>query len=70
MNELIFLIDNDLESGYNARSLNYPIFTQGDTIDELKSNIKDAVFCHFDDLEKIPKVIRLHFVHEEILTYA
>jgi len=70
MNEIIFLIEEDPESGFNARALGQSIFTEGDTIDELKKNIIDAVKCHFEKQEDIPKVIRLHYVREEILNYA
>jgi hypothetical protein len=37
-----------------------------DTHEELHSNVQDAVRCHFDE-NKSPKMIRLHFVHEEVL---
>ncbi len=69
-NEIIFLVDEDIEGGYNARALGFPIFTQGDTIEEVKRNIKDALECHFDRKEDIPKIIRLHIVKEEIISYA
>jgi len=41
------------------------IVTQSETLAELKEMIKDAVKCHFD-VEHLPKMIRLHFVKEEI----
>jgi len=68
--ELIFLIEEDPEGGYNAKAFGQSIFVQGDTIDILKNNIKDALKCHFDKNEDIPKIIRLHMVREEILAYA
>jgi predicted RNase H-like HicB family nuclease len=70
MNELIFLVEEDPEGGYNARALGENIFTQGDTIKELKEMIKDAVECHFDSPEQMPKMIRLHFVKEEVFAFA
>ncbi|HJH31110.1 MAG TPA: 2-oxoisovalerate dehydrogenase [Methanosarcinaceae archaeon] len=70
MNEIMFLIEDDPYGGYNAQALGYSIFTEGETVSEIKENIVDALSCHFDNLEDIPKVIRLHFVKEEILTYA
>ncbi|MBX3265525.1 MAG: 2-oxoisovalerate dehydrogenase [Acidobacteria bacterium] len=66
MNEIIFLIEEDFEGGYNARALGEPIFTQGESVEELKANIRDAVDCHFEPDAK-PKMIRLHFVSEEVL---
>ncbi len=65
-NEIIFVVEEDLEGGFNARALSEPIFTQGESVEELKANIKDAVDCHFEPDAK-PKMIRLHFVSEEVL---
>jgi len=62
--EIIFLIEEDIDGGYNARAMGFPIFTQAETIDELKKMIDDAVRCHFD---KLPKMIRLHFVRDEVM---
>jgi hypothetical protein len=67
MNEIFFLVEDAIEGGYNARAMGESIFTQGDTLDELKTNIRDAVHCHFD-VDKLPKMIRLHFVKEEVIT--
>ena len=70
MNEIIFLIEDDPEGGYNAQALGYSIFTQGETVEELKENIMDALRCHFDERSHIPRIVRLHFVKEEILNYV
>jgi hypothetical protein len=67
MNEIFFLVEEAIEGGYNARAIGESIFTEGDSLDELRANIKEAVQCHFDE-GKAPKIIRLHFVKEEILT--
>ncbi len=66
MNEIIFLIVDAPEGGYCARALGESIFTEADTLDDLRRNIRDAVDCHFDD-DKKPGIIRLHFVREEVL---
>lgn len=66
MNEIIFLIEEEIEGGYSARALGESIITQGESVEELRANIRDAVDCHFDVADK-PKVIRLHFVTEEVL---
>lgn len=68
MDELIVLVETDPEGGYTARALGYALSTQGETEDELKRNLREAVECHFEG--KKPKIIRLHFVRDEILTYA
>ncbi len=67
MNEIIFLIEEALEGGYTAKALGESIFTEGETVEELKNNIKEAVECHFDEGKK-PKIIRLHWVKEELIT--
>ena len=65
MNEIIFLVENEVEGGFSARALGESIFTEGDDLEDLRANIRDAVNCHFETDEK-PKVIRLHFVREEV----
>lgn len=64
--EIIFMIEESSEGGYEARAVGDSIFTEADTIEELKANIKDAVVCHFDK-GKMPSVVRLHFVKEELM---
>ncbi|MEM6644739.1 MAG: 2-oxoisovalerate dehydrogenase [Bacteroidota bacterium] len=65
-NEIIFLIAESPEGGYEARALGHSIFTEADTEDELREMVRDAVTCHFDEDER-PQIIRLHFVREEVL---
>lgn len=67
MSEIIFLVEEADEGGFTARAVGDSIFTEGDSLDELRRNIREAVECHFED-GQAPKVIRLHIVHEEILT--
>ena len=67
MNEIIFLIEESLEGGYEARALEASIHTEADNMPELKNSIRDAVKCHFDENE-MPRIIRLHFVKEEVIT--
>ncbi|MGO8700901.1 MAG: 2-oxoisovalerate dehydrogenase [Limisphaerales bacterium] len=66
MNELIFLVEDAPEGGYTARALGQSIFTEADSLEELRRNVRDAVQCHFDE-GHAPKVLRLHFVREEVL---
>ncbi len=67
MNEIFFLVEEAIEGGYNAKAIGESIFTQGDDMNDLKANIREAVQCHFDE-DNIPKIIRLHLVKEEIIT--
>ena len=67
MNEIIFLIEEAPEGGYSARALGHSIFTEAESMDALRDQVRDAVKCHFDE-GQAPKVIRLHFVREEVIT--
>jgi hypothetical protein len=64
--EVLFLVEDAAEGGYVARALGYSIFTEADSWEELKSAIRDAVQCHFDEGEH-PDLIRLHAVREEVV---
>ena len=66
MKEIIFLVEESPEGGYEARALGHSIFTDGDDLDQLKANVKDAVSVHFDQVEQ-PKIIRLHMVKEIVI---
>lgn len=66
--EIIFEITESPEGGYEARALGFPIFTQADTEEELKTMLKDAVQCHFEEESERPKVIRLHWVRDELIS--
>lgn len=66
MKELIFLVEDSAEGGYEAKALGESIFTEGETMESLKENIKEAVKCHFDEETK-PDMIRLHYVKDEML---
>mgnify|MGYP003555908167 CR=1 FL=1 len=69
MTEVIFLIEEALEGGYTARALGEGIFTEAETLEELRNNIKEAVDCYYEeDDENKPKLIRLHLVKEELIT--
>ena len=64
MEELIFLVEESPEGGFLAKGLGVSIFTEADTIEELRETVKDAVRCHFDDQKQ--RLIRLHIVKEEL----
>ena len=66
MSEIIFSVEEDSEGGYVAQALGTSIITQAETLEDLHENVRDAVRCHFEEGSE-PKVIRLHFVREEVL---
>ena len=67
MNEIIFMVEEAPEGGFTARALGESIFTEADTREDLQTQVRDAVRCHFEDAA-MPRVIRLHFVREEVIS--
>ncbi|NJO18389.1 MAG: 2-oxoisovalerate dehydrogenase [Thioploca sp.] len=66
MNEVIFVVEEAAEGGYIARAIGTSIYTEVDNLADLHTQVRDAVHCHFEESDR-PKIIRLHFVHEEII---
>ena len=66
MSEVIFSVEDAPEGGYTARAVGISIFTEAETLAELRSAVRETVECHFENAEK-PQTIRLHFVREEVL---
>ena len=64
MKEIVFIVEESQDGGYFAKSANHSIFTQGETIEELKNMISDAVRCHFDEADR-PTLIHMHVTREE-----
>lgn len=64
MNEIIFIVEESSEGGFEAKALGHSIFTEADTIDELKQNIREAIHCHFET--NAPSIVRLHYIKEEV----
>jgi len=61
--EIMFAVAELPEGGYEARGLGHSIFTQAETLGELKAMMQDALRCHFDPAER-PRVIRLQLIAE------
>ncbi|HEY3779439.1 MAG TPA: hypothetical protein VGL56_00040 [Fimbriimonadaceae bacterium] len=57
MSEIYFEVRESPEGGYKANALGASIYTQGDNLEEVRSNILEAVECHFDAPER-PKWIQ------------
>jgi len=66
MTEIVFLVEEDADGGYNARALSESVVTQAETFEELRERVRDAVRCHFPEEQSRPKLIRLHFVRDEV----
>jgi hypothetical protein len=69
MKEIVFEVTQDADGGYTAESIGESIFTQADSWDELKSNVREAVQAfYFDSVP--PASIRLRLVRDEVLAVA
>lgn len=64
--EIIFLVEESAEGGYEAKALGYSIYTEAESLGELKQAIKDAVRCHFEEKD-MPRIIRIHMVKDEVI---
>ena len=68
MTEIIFEVTEDeVDGGFSASALGHGIHTEADSLEELRANVRDAVDCYFDETMPRPKLIRLHFVRDEVL---
>jgi hypothetical protein len=54
--EIMFAFEESSEGGFVARAIGHSIFTQAKTIEELTANVKEAVACHFGEMEILPTV--------------
>ena len=51
--EIIFEVrEDEVDGGFVAQALGHSIFTQADSMEELREMVKDAVRCHFGDGEE------------------
>ena len=64
--ELLFEVTQEADAGYCAECLTENIFTQGDTWEELRANVKEAVAAFYFDRPG-PDIVRLHLVRDEML---
>ncbi|MHA3771266.1 type II toxin-antitoxin system HicB family antitoxin [Verrucomicrobiota bacterium sgz303538] len=68
MSEIIFEVrEDEADGGFTASALGFGIHTQGETLEELRMMVKEAVDCYFDESMDAPKLIRLHFVRDEVI---
>ena len=64
--EIISLVEESPEGGYEARAIGHSVFTEAETFEELKTMVQDAVRCHFEETDR-PSLIRLHQVRDEVI---
>ena len=68
-NEIIFEVVQDADGGYTAEALGESVFTQADTWEELRANVREAVQAFYFDSAP-PASIRLRLVRDEVLAVA
>ena len=69
MDEIIFVVEEAADGGFVARALGVSIVTEADDAEALHEQVRDAVRCHFET-GQVPRVIRLHYVHDEVIAAA
>jgi hypothetical protein len=67
MNGIVFEIIQEADGGFTAECLTEGIFTQADSWEELRSNVREAVAAFYFDRPHPPSAIRLHLVRDEVL---
>ena len=65
--ELIFEVRDAEEGGYFARALGHGVFTEAETWNELRANVREAVELHFEDEPVRPRLVQLHYVKDELM---
>ena len=69
MKEIIFEVTQEGDGGFIAEALGESIFTQADSWDELRANVREAVQAFYFDSAP-PASIRLRLVRDEVLAVA
>lgn len=67
--EIVFSVTQEADGGFVAECLSHDIFTQADTREQLRANVREAVDAYFFDQPK-PTTVRLHLVRGEVLSTA
>ena len=64
--EIVFSVTQEADGGFAAECLSHDIFTQGDSWEQLRGNVREAVNGYFFDQPR-PSAVRLHLVRDEVL---
>ena len=67
--ETVFSVTQESDGGYTAECLSHDIFRQGNSWEEMRANVREAVSGYFFDQAK-PNAVRLHLVRDELLAVA
>jgi len=61
-------VADDPECGYITKAIGEYIFTQADSMQELREYIKDAVHCHYPDEQNRPQPLQVAVVRHYLST--
>ncbi len=64
--EIVFEVIQEGDGAFVAECLTEPIVTEGESWDELRRNVREAVAAYFFDGET-PESVRIRFVRDELL---
>jgi predicted RNase H-like HicB family nuclease len=67
--EIVISVTQEADGSFVAECLSYDIFTQGDSWETLRANVREVVRAYFFDQPKTT-AIRLHLVRDELLQPA
>ena len=67
--EIVFTVTQETDGGFVAECLTHDIFTHGNSWEELRANVREAVAGYFFDQPKL-SLIRLHLVRDEVMPVA
>ena len=65
--EILFIVEEAPEGGYTAKAVGVSIFTEADSLEDLRRQVVDAVHCHYSAQASAPRLVRLHHVKDEII---
>lgn len=58
--ELVFSVTQENDGGYVAECLSHDIFTQGDSWEKLRANVREAVSAYFFNQPKPAHILNPH----------
>lgn len=68
--EIIFEVrEGQSNGGYTAAAVGHDLVAEGETLEALRKNVREAVKTHFarSGTGSVPLAIRLHIVRDEVL---
>jgi hypothetical protein len=64
--EIVFNVTQEGDGGFFTKCFSHDIFTEGDTWEQLRANVREAVSAYFFDQSK-PTGVRLHLAGDGVV---